>query len=161
MHLRIVRTRYKVLYIVVGLGLELFLGFAVLSHWPIFVRALVGQVFVYGFYLIAVRSFRSSKEAVEPPRPWWRVTGGVASGFVLAGLHLLFAAMNVLDFIGISPGEAPARSGSPYAVADAVSWALLAAAYVNSSVRLHRWLIQHPERTREVVTTSAPIKGLE
>jgi hypothetical protein len=159
--LRIVRKRYKLLYFVVWLGSGLLLGRFFYPHLPDLVGAVVAQIVFYAFVVVAVRSFRGRREAVGPPRPWWRLTGGAPSGFVLAVVSLSFVAVGVLQYLGIYPGEPPARAFDPNFIVDNVSWTILSAFYFHSAVRLRRQLRERPEAPIEVVTTAPPIKGLD
>jgi len=79
------------------------------------------------------RTFRGEDEPVGPPRPWWRLTGGVPSSAFVAGLFLWQVVRGLWTTAtgGTTPGT----------VLLLVGHVLLAAAYVHSALR------QRPGRT--------------
>ena len=156
--LRIVRTRYKLLYFVAWFGVEFLLGRWVYPNLPAAV-GLVGTPIVFlAFFIVAVRSFRGAHEAVVPSRPWWRLTGGVSSGFVLAVLWVLFAGIGVLEFLGVYPRESPSRAHDLADVANAIIWLVFAGLYAHSSIRLRR---DPGAGASAPVTLAEPLKGLD
>lgn len=88
--------------------------------------AVLGAVIVFG-----ARAFRGDGEDPVAPRPLWRMTAKPAAGFVLAGFFALQAVST-----GVSAANADAYAPL-YVVAIAFSLAV-AAAYLNSSLRLRR-----------------------
>jgi hypothetical protein len=161
MKLRIVRKRYKLLYFVVWLAAGYLLARFIYPHWPDVVRLVVAQIVWVAFVVVAVRSFRGKAEAVIPPRPWWRMTGGVPSGFLLGSLWAISAAVSVLDLFHAGPSLTTVVDPPADTVVTAVVWLLLAVLYINSAVRLRKLLRDEPEVRREVVTTAPPLKGLD
>lgn len=161
MHLRIVRTRYKLLYLAVWIGVTVVVRTWVFPHVSAVVVLVVSPVVFLGFFVVAVRSFRGAREPVYPPRAWWRVTGGVPSGFVLAVLWLALAAVGVLQFVGLYPWESQHLYRNPTDLANALLWLAISAFYFSSAIRLRRWSRVHPDLPVEVVTTAAPLKGVE
>lgn len=97
------------------LGLALPVEAVVIITEPLWLIALV----------TVARSFRGWGEPVEPPRAWWRLTSRPRAGWLLGAMYLL-GALSVF-------------SPSKHAVVtwtDTVGSLLLAAAFLNSSIRL-------------------------
>lgn len=63
--------------------------------------ALVWLGIEVGFWVLVVRAFRSTREAREPARPWWRCTFTAVASWWLA-VYMLFGA--VATVIGWSDG---------------------------------------------------------
>ena len=154
--LRIVRTRFKLLYfagyLVVGVLLtRLFYPFV-----PDLVGLVVGHLLFLALVVIAVRSFRGSREPVERPRAWWRMTGTVRSAVVLAVVFLLSTVIGSAD---LAIPRRPISLGN--AVSDVVNILeslALALLYINSAVRLHR----SPDPAEAApVTLADPLPGLD
>ena len=154
---RIVRTRYKLLYFVVWFGVVFLLGRWIYPNLPDLVVSVVSPVVFIAFFVVAVRSFRGGREPAIPRRPWWRLTGGVPSGFVIAVLGVLFAAIGVLEFFGWYPRESPSR---PFHLGDVVNvlfWLAISGLYLHSSFRLRR----APDPAPSPVELAEPLKGLD
>ena len=88
---------------------------------------------VWGIYLLAcvgfaARMFRGDNESLAAPRALWRMTGGPASGFVLAVVFLCQAVS-----LGITSTQRPEPD---VFLALAALQVLIAAAYLHSSIRL-------------------------
>jgi len=136
--LRIVRTRYKLLYLVVWFGGRYLLSLFAYPHLRWIVAIAIWLVVTVAPFVVAVRSFRGTREPVEPPRPLWRLTGGVTSGFVIAAGALLLSAFAVLEFLGVEPRELVRRPFDPTEIANALCCLVVAGLYLNSSIRLRR-----------------------
>jgi membrane protease YdiL (CAAX protease family) len=132
--MRIVRARYKALFIV-GAVAAVYGLVRVLSPLPVQIVDSVGGVASVAVFLIGARLFRGTGEPVGPPRAWWRMTARPTLGIVLAILLILSA---VYYFPGLFDGH-PGQAGLERR-ADAVdtfsSSLLRAALYLNSSIRL-------------------------
>ena len=131
--LRLRKTRWKIAYIAVGVGLSAVINGVVvpgLLGEPS--TAVASNVFFALFVFGGVRSFRGSDEPVKPPRAWLRMTARPRAGFVLGGLCVLFFISSIFS-VAFSASD-PASAG----VDDALVNALLAFLYIRSSIRLHR-----------------------
>ncbi|KGJ79627.1 hypothetical protein GY21_04660 [Cryobacterium roopkundense] len=124
---RIESAQGKAGYVIVGLVFGVFaaMALAVTVEGP---AASLG----WGIYLLvwvglAARTFRGDNESLAAPRAWWRMTARPPSGFVLATVFVAQA------YLAITSGRRP-DDGSALAVA-ALN-ALIAVAYLHSSVRL-------------------------
>lgn len=135
MTLRIVNPYGKFLYVLIG-------GIAVVLL-NLLVAALVGPVVgpvlyvvvLFGWILAGARVFRVPEEPIEPPRPWWKLTGRPTAGFVLAALFALQAITNQLT--PVLGGRAGDGGGSTTtATVVTVACAIAAVAYLASSLRL-------------------------
>jgi len=73
------------------------------------------------------RTFRGEDEEVAPPRPWWRLTGGLASSATIAGLLLWQVVGHVWSLV--------VEGADAAVVVLLVGHGLLAAAYLLSAVR--------------------------
>ena len=154
--LRIVRTRYKLLYFVVWLGLSLLLGKWVYPVMPEVLRVIIGNLVYIAFVVVALRSFRGASEPVEPPRAWWRMTGTVRSGIVLAVLLFLLNAISIPGIIGRTPTQTPV--GFVDLVLSGIENLALVVLYINSAARLHG----SPDPVaQKAVRLAGPLKGLD
>ncbi|MES1169058.1 MAG: hypothetical protein ABUL47_00040, partial [Leifsonia sp.] len=97
--LRIVRKRYKLLYFVAWVVVGVLLTRLFYPFVPDLVGLVVGHLLFLALVVIAVRSFRGSREPVERPRAWWRMTGTVRSGVVMAVLFVLVTALSSNEFL--------------------------------------------------------------
>src|ERR1700709_959863 len=52
--------------------------------------------------LLGARLFRGAGGDAVPPRPWWRMTGGVQSGIVVGSLFALVAITSATGYVGLS-----------------------------------------------------------
>jgi hypothetical protein len=130
--LRIRKTRWKVAYIVVGVGLILLINGLFLSHvLPRPVDAVVGNLFTVLLYFGGARSFRGSREPVAPARAWWRMTSRPTAGFVIGALLSVSFASDIFSF------SRPAGFTFTY-VLGAIVDLLMAFLYFHSSIRLRR-----------------------
>lgn len=82
--------------------------------------------------ILVVTAARLFRSADEPPtgRKWWHMTGGPATGFLLAALFL-FQAMTTA--VALIAGEAPA-----VVWLGVLAGLLIGAAYLHSAIRLSR-----------------------
>jgi hypothetical protein len=131
---RILNPYGKFLYVLMG-------GIAVVLL-NLLVAALVGPVVgpvlyvvvLFGWIIVGARIFRVPEEPIEPPRPWWKLTGQPTAGFVLAALFALQAITNQLPR---TPGGRAGDDGSTTtATVVTVACAIAALAYLASSLRL-------------------------
>jgi len=154
--LRIVRTRYKLLYFVVWFGVGLLLARWVYPAIPEVLKVILGNLMFIALVVVAIRSFRGSSEPVAPPRAWWRMTGTVRSSVVLAVLVFLTCAISIPGIIGRTP--APTLVGLAGLVLSQIENLALVVLYINSAVRLHR--SPDPVALRPVALAE-PLKGLD
>jgi hypothetical protein len=159
MRLRIVRTRYKLLYFVVWLAVTYVFSRYIYPHWSEIPRLVSAQVLSTGFTVLAIRSFRGRSEPVAPPRPWWRMTGGVVSGFLLGGLWLVSIPLLILVQLGVWPTPTVAEPPVEFGVNTAIN-AVLAALFIHSAIRLRRALPDDPKLREAMIRTAPPVKGL-
>ncbi|ARC58564.1 hypothetical protein AS850_15860 [Frondihabitans sp. 762G35] len=141
--MRIVRTRYKVLYLL-GFGA---IGFALSALLNAVdgsgLAAAVASILLNGLLVVAVRCFRVPEEDIAAPRPWWRMTGRPTAGFLLGTVYGLsglgYAVFAVLGRLPAATTPEEAVQGTPFfVVVDtliALAWAVL---YLRSSRRLAR-----------------------
>lgn len=129
--MRITTITGKVIYIVGAFGLILALNFFVIDR---IVNAsldvLIVAILNIAYVIVGTRTFRGSGENREDPRPWWRATGRPAAGFWLGGI------LAVLAFISCVGALASKPENSFVPAVACISYALLAAYYLNSSYRL-------------------------
>jgi membrane protease YdiL (CAAX protease family) len=88
--------------------------------------------------LLGARLFRAAGEELAPPRPWWRMTGGVQSGIVLGSLVALVAITSATGYVGLTLST-PVKQGSTNLLAllvNTILAAILAYLYYGSSRRL-------------------------
>lgn len=135
---RIRTTRWKLAYcaaaffaIVVLNGVFDRLGLPELVH-----EAASSALFL-AVFLIGARSFRGEGEPVLPPRRWWRTTARPRAGLTLSVLFVTAAAIDVVLAFTRPTAQSITFAGS------AITYSLLAGAYVNSSIRLIRG---HPRK---------------
>jgi hypothetical protein len=88
--------------------------------------------------LLGARLFRGVDEDPAPPRPLWRMTGGVRSGIVLGSLFAIVALVSVTGYLGLSFSTtvAPGETNLPALVVNTVLSAILSYLYFRSSRRL-------------------------
>ncbi|WP_368496305.1 hypothetical protein [Herbiconiux sp. A18JL235] len=131
--LRIRRSGYKVLYVIGAIIVIIAFGFfrqsLHLAEWP---QAVLGDLISVAAFFVGARVFRGRGEAIAPPRAWWRTTARPTAGFVLTAYFLMTVVYTFVTAV-IDPTVTLAAT-----VVSALSGVLLAAAYLNSSVRLLR-----------------------
>jgi hypothetical protein len=88
--------------------------------------------------LVGARIFRGVDEEYAPPRPWWRMTGGVQSGIVLGSLFALVAIISATGYVGLSLSTLVKQGTTnlPALLVNTVLSAILAYLYFRSSRRL-------------------------
>jgi hypothetical protein len=89
--LRIVRVRYKLLYLLAWIFGDVLLAFAFNRIQPPLASAIEGLVYSLIFLALGMRVFRGAGEPVEAPRPWWKATSRPLSGYPLGVLFALFS----------------------------------------------------------------------
>lgn len=150
--MRIVKTRYKVLFLLVS---ALVLGFIVGGLQAAGLETATGWANVVGVPVIviaAVRMFRVREEDVARPRPLWRTTGRPTAGFFIGGLNALSVAAGVWGLVyAAGRDDAAARAaadGTGLTIVSLVVDGLFAVWYLNSAFRLARHAPE-PAWTRE------------
>ena len=130
--MRIVRTGYKVLFVIAAFLIT------VLLHRYVFTRILpypieifVGPIFEGVAFYIGSRTFRGREEPLRPRRAWWRMTAGSRASLVVGVLLCISAALDIVYAI-------TRHSEVPTFVVAFVEDAALAFCYFNSRVRLER-----------------------
>lgn len=88
--------------------------------------------------LLGARLFRGTGEDPIPPRPWWRMTGGVQSGIVIGSLFALVAITSATGYVGLSLSTLIKRGTTnlPALLVNTILAAILAYLYFRSSRRL-------------------------
>jgi hypothetical protein len=128
---RITTITGKIIYIVGGFGLILALNFFIIDRLVnAALDVLIVAVLNVAYVILGTRTFRGEGENREDPRPWWRATARPAAGFWLG------AALAVLAFISCVGALASKPENSFVPAVACISYALLAAFYLNSSYRL-------------------------
>ncbi len=156
--LRIVRTRFKLLYFAAWLATSLVQGLLFRLFVPELQRVVLGELAFVAFVVVAVRSFRGPSELVAPPRARWRMTGTVRSGVVLAVLTALGSFSLLLSLLGVPHPHRLTFVGAVDEAVGVVEYLALAVLYINSAVRLHR----SPDPAKPApVTLAEPLKGLD
>ncbi|WP_314100697.1 hypothetical protein [uncultured Frigoribacterium sp.] len=118
-------TKFGVVLVAVILGLALgFLAAFVLGPTA---GALTLLAVTVATVVFCGRTFRADDEPTAPPRPAWRLTGGVTSSVVMA---VFFTVQGLSTVLALVTDDA----GAAVAVVSALVHAALAAAYVLSAV---------------------------
>jgi hypothetical protein len=91
---------------------------------------LIVAVLNIAYVIVGVRIFRGAEENRPDPRPWWRATARPAAGFWIGALLAVLAFISGVGAFASDPEDAmiPAIA--------CLSYAVLAAFYLNSSIRL-------------------------
>ena len=129
---RIVRARYKALYIGGGVIVVSVVENYVFAFLPGLVAHILDALAQAAFVLSATRSFRVAGEPLAPPRPWWRATGRPLSGYVLTGVFALGA------FITAATEPRGVPENLPGWWLKVVLTAAMGVYYLHSSIRLSR-----------------------
>jgi hypothetical protein len=126
--LRITSVWIKLAYVVVWYGFGVALANIILGGVAdtLVVAALLA--WDTASLLLGVRIFRGRDEAVAPPRPWWRMTGGARSALVLGSLGVLNAALTLPLYVA-----AP----SPWMLS-ACWYLVVSVLYLHSGIRTRR-----------------------
>jgi hypothetical protein len=154
--LRIVRTRYKLLYFVAYPVEGLLLNIEVPPITPHLVQVALGNAGFIVFAYVAVRSFRGRDEPIGPPRAPWRMTGTVRSAVALAVVFLLSTVIGIVALA--SPRHPVSLGNAIWDVVNILEFLALAVLYINSAVRLHR---SPDPATPSPVTLADPLPGLD
>jgi hypothetical protein len=87
---RIVRAEYKVLYVIVALGIAVVINYTLAAVGvPRVIVAPIALLLSLCTFLYGARVFRGPNELVEPARPWWKMTAGRRLSFLLGFLFSL------------------------------------------------------------------------
>jgi hypothetical protein len=127
MALRITAATSKVGVVLVAVILGLALGFLAVFLLGPTAGALTLLAVTVATVVFCGRTFRADDEPTAPPRPAWRLTGGVTSSIVMAVFFTIQGLSTVLTLAG-------GGGGASDTVVSAVVYAALAAAYVRSAV---------------------------
>jgi hypothetical protein len=128
MALRITAATTKVGVILVAVILGLALGFLAAFVLGPTAGALTVLAVTAATVVFCGRTFRADDEPTAPPRPAWRLTGGVTSSVVMA---VFFTIQGLSTVLALSAGD----GGASDTILSAVVYAALAAAYVLSAVK--------------------------
>jgi hypothetical protein len=151
LQVRITKWYFKLLYI---LGVYLFFILVELAigvvRVPLIVFSVIYPPLLLAVFLLGARLFRVKEEQLEPARPWWRMTGRPALGWVLgvyfAAASVFIAVSLIAYFAGVENVAAVVRSAPVRTTGTTIVTAILTFLYVNSSVRLARMRRLHPTR---------------
>lgn len=106
MPLRVVSSTGKAAYVVVAVASVIIAAIPIGSLSPA-IGAATGTLATVAAVVVAARCFRGTDEAVDPPRPWWRMTAAPAAGYVGAGLFAVGGLCNIgAQGPGIATGSA-------------------------------------------------------
>lgn len=88
--------------------------------------------------ILGARLFRGVDEDPTPPRPSWRMTGGVTSGVVLGALLALVAILSAAGYIGLAASTLVHKdvANLPALLVNTVLAVILSYLYFGSSRRL-------------------------
>lgn len=142
---RIVRWQLKLVY-VVGAIVVIFAIAALFRavDLPEIAVLLIGTLLDFAALLYGARVFRGRGEAIEPQRPWWRMTARPTLSRRLGILFLILALVGLIDpmlrAFGVPPMQSTVDGGvlaltSILVVLENSGFAVL---YLNSAVRLRR-----------------------
>jgi hypothetical protein len=128
---RITTVTGKISYIVGVFALILILNVFIFNRLvnPTFDVMIVAALNI-AYVVVGVRIFRGADENRTDPRPWWRATARPAAGFWIGGGLAVAAFISCVGALASDPEDAFIPSIS------CLSYAVLAAFYLNSSVRL-------------------------
>ena len=127
MALRITAATTKVGVVLVAVILGLAIGFLIVFLLGPTAGARTLLAVTVATVVFCGRTFRADDEPTAPPRPAWRLTGGVTSSVVMA---VFFTVQGLSTVLALVTGDA----GAAVAVVSALVYAALAAAYVVSAV---------------------------
>ena len=129
---RIVRKRYKALYVAGGIVVVAIVENYFFAFLPGLIAHILDALAQAAFVLSATRCFRSPGEPLAAPRAWWRATGRPAAGYVLA---VLFGIGTFVTAVTEPRGAAENVPGWWLNVALTLAIGLY---YLHSSIRLSR-----------------------
>jgi hypothetical protein len=126
--LRITSVWVKLAYVVLWYGFGVVLVNVVLSGVADIIVVLALLAWDTAVLILGVRVFRGRNEAVDPPRPWWRMTGGSRSAIALGSLGVLNAALTLPLYVALP---------SPWILS--MCWYLVVGAlYLHAGIRMRR-----------------------
>jgi hypothetical protein len=126
--LRITSVWVKLAYVVLWYGFGVVLANVVLSGVADIIVVLALLAWDTAVLILGVRIFRGRNEAVDPPRPWWRMTGGSRSAIALGSLGVLNAALTLPLYVALP---------SPWILS--MCWYLVVGAlYLHAGIRMRR-----------------------
>jgi hypothetical protein len=143
--IRIIRWQLKLVYVVGAIVMS----WAIVAllralATPEILELLITLVFDVAALLFGARVFRGRGEAIEPPRPWWRMTARPTLSRRLGVLFFVLGAGSLLAIILTAVGAyepiPPASMSDSIAiyVTTALEYGAFAYLYLNSTVRLTR-----------------------
>lgn len=140
--IRIVRWELKLLFVVGALviGFPISAVLYAVGVAPLAV-GVVNTVVGMALLLLGARIFRGRGEAVEPPRPWWRMTARPTLSRRLGILFLVLAVWLAAGLILVVVGVASTgwtADDIVIAVSGVLEFAGVAYLYLNSAARLKR-----------------------
>lgn len=133
---RILNPYGKFLYVLVGWIAVVLINLLVVALVGPVVGPVLYVVVLFGWILVGARIFRVPEEPIEPPRPWWKLTGRPTAGFVLAALFALQAITNQVSLVLGGRGLADDDGGTASVTVVTAACAIAAVAYLASSLRL-------------------------
>ena len=131
MPIRVIAAQTKITYFVAGVALVLTVGSAAGIALGGVAGIAINSILLVALFGVASRTFRGTGEPIVPPRAWWRLTAGPVAGFVIAGLFVVSGVGSAIS------GSGP-DSSAVLTVSTVLSDGAVAAAYLNSSIRLLR-----------------------
>lgn len=129
MRVRITDPISKAAYLVVAIAVVFIVAATAAIGLGASPAALLASALVAILVCVGARTFRGPGEPVAPPRAWWRMTARPLAGFAGAAAFLASA-------VGAATGSGSGSVAAVVIVFDVV----VAAAYLNSSLRLVREL---------------------
>ena len=151
--IRIVRWELKLAYVVTAIAIIFSIG-ALLGVWGVAQIAglLLGTLLDFAALLIGARIFRGRGEALEPRRPWWRMTARPTLSRRLGILFMVLAVLTAVSLVLTAFGVSGVRttvgddaSGS-LAILAVLEYGGFAYLYLNSAVRLKRLGVRAPAK---------------
>lgn len=149
---RVVRWELKLAY-VVGAVVVVFAVAGLFRSWGAseISVSLVGTALDVVALLFGARVFRGRGEAIEPPRPWWRMTARPTLSRRLGILFLVLSAVGFINLglaaIGVPALRTTLSDGVSVSslILGALEFAVFTFLYLNSAVRLKRLGVPPPE----------------
>jgi hypothetical protein len=149
---RILRKRYKALYIFGGYAVIVAINLTVGRQFPVLVGAVLSQVLSIAHYAVGIRTFRGPEERIEPPRAWWRATARPTAGYWIGIASIIVWPLN----FGTSH---PAPFTPEHLVTGFVNL-VVGVYYLNSSIRLSRLFARARRISDGGETPSAAVRAL-
>jgi hypothetical protein len=145
---RIVRFEYKFLYVFAAAAIGLALNYGLIAvGLPRVIGIAIAPVFSLAVYLYGARVFRGPNEALEPARPWWKMTADKRLSVLFGILFVLMSIVYAGVVLIAATHSAGAAEVGPFVATGLVLesdiaifalFAILAFFYVNSAARLPR-----------------------